>query len=83
MLNVLSTAGASILAVGYLLPLGYLLWSLRFGKAAGKNPWEATGLEWTTDSPPPKNNFETPPVVTQPPYSYDAQLAEREESEHA
>ena len=30
-LNVLSTAGASILALGYLLPLIYLLWSLRYG----------------------------------------------------
>ncbi len=81
-LNVMSTAGASILAIGYLLPLGYLLWSLRFGKAAGKNPWEATGLEWTIDSPPPKDNFETTPVVTQPPYSYNAQLAEKEPVNH-
>ena len=37
-LNVLSTAGASILAVGYVLPLIYLLWSLRYGKDAGPNP---------------------------------------------
>ncbi len=81
-LNVLSTAGASILAVGYFLPLGYLLWSLRFGKPAGKNPWQATGLEWTTDSPPPKDNFDTTPVVMEPPYNYDAQLAEREAAHH-
>ena len=67
-LNVLSTAGASILAVGYFLPLAYLLWSLRFGKGAGPNPWQATGLEWTTASPPPKDNFETTPVVTEEPY---------------
>ena len=38
-LNVLSTAGASILGVGYLLPLLYLLWSLRYGRIAGDNPW--------------------------------------------
>ena len=42
-LNVLSTAGASILGVGYLLPLIYLLWSLRYGKLAGPNPWGADG----------------------------------------
>ena len=47
-LNVLSTAGATILAVGYLLPLIYLLWSLRYGKPAPDNPWQATGLEWQT-----------------------------------
>src|SRR5947209_7360827 len=52
-LNVMSTAGASILAVGYMLPLVYLLWSLRFGRKAGTNPWGAVGLEWTTSSPPP------------------------------
>ena len=55
--NVLSTAGASILAVGYVLPLCYLLYSLRYGKRAGSNPWQATGLEWQTPSPPPRDNF--------------------------
>ena len=47
-LNVLSTAGASILGVGYLLPLIYLIWSLHTGRAAGPNPWRATGSEWQT-----------------------------------
>src|SRR6266536_6175593 len=69
-LNVLSTAGASILAVGYVLPLVYLVLSLRLGKLAGPNPWGATGLEWQTGSPPPKLNFPTVPVVTGPPYEY-------------
>ncbi len=59
--NVLSTAGASILAVGYLLPMVYLLWSLRYGKPAPDNPWQATGLEWRTSSPPPTFNFEETP----------------------
>jgi cytochrome c oxidase subunit I len=68
--NVLSTAGASILAVGYLLPLIYLVWSLRYGKRAGANPWNATGLEWTTPSPPPKHNFAETPMVTEEPYNY-------------
>jgi cytochrome c oxidase subunit I len=68
--NVLSTAGASILGVAYLLPFIYLLWSLRYGKKAGPNPWHATGLEWTTPSPPPKHNFHEVPVVTQEPYEY-------------
>jgi cytochrome c oxidase subunit 1 len=70
-LNVLSTAGASILALGYLLPLIYLLWSLRYGAIAGPNPWEAAGLEWTTASPPPTYNFEETPVVTWEAYNYD------------
>jgi cytochrome c oxidase subunit 1 len=69
-LNVMSTAGASILAVGYFLPLVYLLVSLRSGKEAASNPWDATGLEWQTTSPPPRLNFSTPPIVTGPPYDY-------------
>jgi cytochrome c oxidase subunit 1 len=69
-LNVMSTAGASILAVGYLLPLIYLIWSLRYGAVAGMNPWKATGLEWQTLSPPPTDNFDVPPVVTREPYDY-------------
>ena len=69
-LNVLSSAGASILAVGYLLPLIYLIWSLRYGAVAGTNPWKATGLEWQTASPPPTDNFERTPIVTREPYDY-------------
>lgn len=69
-LNVMSTAGASILAIGLALPLIYLLWSTRFGKVAGDNPWDATGLEWTTESPPPAHNFHETPIVNQPPYLY-------------
>lgn len=69
-LNVMSTAGASILAVGYVLPLVYLLWSLRYGKRANDNPWNAAGLEWTTTSPPPTSNFEETPVVTWEAYNY-------------
>jgi cytochrome c oxidase subunit 1 len=72
-LNVLSTAGASILGVGYLLPMIYLAWSMRYGERAPANPWGATGLEWETSSPPPTENFETQPVVTRPAYAYDVQ----------
>ena len=71
--NVLSSAGASILAVAYILPLGYLGWSLLRGQRAGPNPWRATGLEWQTSSPPTEHNFECTPVVTVGPYCYDPQ----------
>ena len=51
-LNVMSTAGASVLAIGYALPVVYMIWSLKWGKVAGPNPWGASGLEWQTQSPP-------------------------------
>ncbi len=71
-MNVLSTAGASILGVGYVLPLVYMAWSMRYGKVAGGNPWKASGLEWQSPSPPPTHNFEpdTPIVVTEA-YHYE------------
>jgi len=69
-LNVLSTAGASILAVGFLLPALYFLWSLKYGEIAGDNPWQATGLEWQTTSPPPTHNFHEIPIVTSDAYNY-------------
>jgi cytochrome c oxidase subunit I len=71
-LNVMSTAGASILAVGYVLPMVYLIWSLRYGQSAGANPWGATGLEWQIPSPPPTENFEETPIVEEPAYNYES-----------
>jgi cytochrome c oxidase subunit 1 len=69
-LNVLSSAGATILALGYLLPLAYLTWSLFYGKRASANPWGATRLEWQTSSPPLMENFVVTPVVIEPSYNY-------------
>jgi cytochrome c oxidase subunit I len=69
-LNVLSSAGASILAIGYLFPLAYLVWSFFAGARAPANPWNAKGLEWTTASPPPTHNFGDEPIVIEEPYDY-------------
>jgi cytochrome c oxidase subunit 1 len=74
-LNVLSTAGSSILGVGYLIPFVYFLWSLRYAKSAGRNPWGATGLEWAATSPPLPENFEETPRVTLEPYRYSREEA--------
>lgn len=68
--HVLSTAGASILAIGYAFPAVYLIWSLFKGKPAPANPWNAKGLEWTVPSPPSKHNFDTIPVVEEEAYDY-------------
>jgi cytochrome c oxidase subunit 1 len=44
---------------------------LKFGEDAGDNPFNATGLEWQTPSPPPTFNFDKTPIVSQPAYAYD------------
>ena len=72
-LNVLSSAGATVLAAGYLLPFFYLAWSLGFGARAAANPWRAIGLEWQTRSPPPVENFDTPPQLPRRPYDYQVE----------
>jgi cytochrome c oxidase subunit 1 len=70
-LNVLSTAGASVLAVGYLLPGIYLTYSLFAGKrATATDPWGAKGLEWEIPSPPPTENFTDTPIVTHGTHQY-------------
>ena len=56
-LNVLSSAGATVLAAGFMLPAAYFTMSLINGRKAGPNPWKAAGLEWKLASPPPTENF--------------------------
>ena len=76
-LNVLSSAGASILAVGYALPLIYFLWSLKYGARAPQNPWGAKGLEWeAAGSPPTTFNFDKTPIVTEEAYQYGGKEVE-------
>ncbi|MFZ5891163.1 MAG: cytochrome c oxidase subunit I [Myxococcota bacterium] len=79
-LHQLSTLGAYILGLGFLITAVSLARSLKNGKKAPANPWGASTLEWLTSSPPPYYNFHTPPEVTQGPYdgyeslTYDAKL---------
>ncbi len=74
MLNVMSTAGASVLGFGYLLPVLYFSWSLVKGPAAGPNPWNAKGIEWQVPSPPSTFNFdEGRPIVVEEAYAYSTE----------
>ena len=75
MLNVMSSAGATVLGVSYVLPVLYFLWSLKRGEIAGPNPWGASGLEWETSSPPPTENFAVVPRVTGEPYEFTPHVA--------
>jgi cytochrome c oxidase subunit 1 len=68
--NVLSTAGATILGAGYLIPMAYFIWSVFRAPVAGSNPWGARGLEWEIPSPPPTENFVVTPIVTEGTHHY-------------
>jgi cytochrome c oxidase subunit 1 len=58
------------LAIGQLFFIVNFFWSIRKGKAAERNAWQATTLEWLAPSPPPHGNFATEPVVYRGPYEY-------------
>jgi cytochrome c oxidase subunit 1 len=69
MLNVASSAGASLLAIGFVIVALYLGYSIVHGEKA-ENPWESRGFEWLTASPPTKHNFEEIPEITHEPHHY-------------
>ena len=81
--HIMSTLGASVLALGFILPAFYLTASLKNGAKASANPWGAHGLEWETASPPPTSNFLETPIVTDEVYDFDpASEYEQERATH-
>jgi cytochrome c oxidase subunit 1 len=69
-MHVASTAGASLLAFGFLIIAGYLWWALKRGAVAGDNPWGSRGYEWLSASPPPAHNFHELPEFSSGPHHY-------------
>ncbi len=69
-LNIISTVGSWMIASGFFVTLGVVIYALLKGPKSGDNPWGGTTLEWKTSSPPPHENFETIPTVTGGPYEY-------------
>jgi cytochrome c oxidase subunit I len=62
-LNLITSIGSFVLALGVLLFVVNVWKSLRRGAVAGNNPWDASSLEWATTSPPPPYNFAVIPTV--------------------
>ena len=62
-LNFITSIGALLQAAGIFFLVLNILRSLKKGKIAGNDPWDAWTLEWATTSPPPVYNFESIPVV--------------------
>jgi cytochrome c oxidase subunit I len=69
-IRVFQTVAAFMLFGLQALFLINVVWSLRRGRRAPRNPWEANSLEWTVSSPPPAGNFDKIPTVFRGPYEY-------------
>lgn len=70
-LNVISTVGSWVLAVGLIMMLVNLIMGYRNGKKASRNPWGGITLEWQTKSPPPLENFDELPKLNEGgPYNF-------------
>ncbi len=61
--NMITTIGSFVFAIGFLLLVINVLVSWRRGAIAGPNPWDAPSLEWATKSPPPPYNFVVIPLI--------------------
>jgi cytochrome c oxidase subunit 1 len=68
--NQMTTGGAYLLMLGWLVFLYAMIHSIRNGKVAPANPWHAKSLEWMVPTPVPLENFLVDPVVTSDPYGY-------------
>ena len=71
-LNVFITVASILLLLSQVPFVVNFFWSMIWGRAAERNPWQANTLEWSTPSPPPHGNFETVPVVYRSPYEYSS-----------
>lgn len=80
--NIVASLGSFLLGVSILPFLANIIACWLYGRRASKNPWKATGLEWTTTSPPPEENFEEIPTVNLAPYSYGHPGFATVDSEH-
>lgn len=69
--NVVASLGAFLLGMSTLPFIANMVASAFQGRRVGNNPWNSLGLEWTTPSPPPEENFEVIPTITVEPYGYD------------
>jgi cytochrome c oxidase subunit 1 len=69
-LRVITTWAVTLMLCAQFIFIINFFWSMKKGKKAGRNPYNATTLEWITESPPPHGNFDEMPTVYRGPYEY-------------
>ncbi len=69
--HLVATVGSWILVAGLLMMFANLVRGLFRKAEVPANPWGGVTLEWSVPSPPPLENFATPPVITEPPYTFN------------
>lgn len=74
--HVISTIGAFILLTGIGIMITNLVHARRKGSVASANPWNGVTLEWKIPSPPPLENFDEIPVITEKPYTFETNTDE-------
>jgi cytochrome c oxidase subunit 1 len=72
--NLITTIGAYIIMSGMLVLLGAIIKSWGHGEPSGPNPWHANSLEWMVPTPPPLENFDVMPVITEDPYNFREEM---------
>ena len=77
--HVASTLGAYLLGIGLVIAATALIWGLFRGRRASSNPWGSATLEWQCSSPPPHNNFDSPPTVGDPYAVHDFEYVEADD----
>ncbi len=77
LMNTLATVGAFVSAVGMMVFLFNVFYSLRYGERASGDPWEGTSLEWATTSPPPPHNFDSLPEIRSERPLFDLRFGQR------
>jgi hypothetical protein len=82
-LNLITTLGSFVFAIGVLLFIINVVVSYRRGRAAGNNPWDAPTLEWATTSPPPPYNFVVIPTVASRHPLWEGRLGESDSQERS
>ncbi len=68
--NEVVTIGAIALGFSQLILVGNVLWSMKWGKKAPRNPWKANTLEWAAPEHPGHGNFDMDITVYRGPYEF-------------